>query len=193
MVNALVVVAHPDDETIWMGGKIIREKDWNWTIVSLCRKDDPDRAPKFFKVCRELNAKGFISDLDDEHPEQWLPSIDEVVKRVEPVVHDKKFDYVFTHGANGEYGHKRHIETHKALVEMAKSKMLDFKELICFDYKRREVPFMAVPSGDAPIKLELSDNEFKKKFWLVNEVYGFRRDIFECLSCSKIEAFRKVF
>ena len=42
MKKANVIVAHPDDETIWMGGKIIHEKDFQWTILSLCRKDDLD-------------------------------------------------------------------------------------------------------------------------------------------------------
>ena len=65
-IKALCIVAHPDDETIWMGGKILKEKDWDWTILSLCRGDDRDRMPKFKKVCRIYGAKAVISDLDDE-------------------------------------------------------------------------------------------------------------------------------
>ncbi|MEM4257185.1 MAG: PIG-L family deacetylase [Candidatus Diapherotrites archaeon] len=191
MVKAISIVAHPDDETIWMGGKILREKNWSWVILSLCRKDDPDRAPKFFRVCKALNAKGFISDLDDENPEKDL-SLDEVVKRIEPIVHDKKFDFVFTHGKNGEYGHKRHIEVHNAVIEMYKSGLLKLKNLLCFNYKRNENPFMCLPNEDAQEKLELTDSEFREKQRLVHEVYGFRKDIFEYLSCSKTETFQKV-
>ena len=66
MVNALVIVAHPDDETIWMGGTILQNPSWNWTIASLCRKNDLDRMPKFLKVCKHYNANSIISDLDDE-------------------------------------------------------------------------------------------------------------------------------
>ena len=46
--------------------------DWNWTIISLCRKDDKDRAPKFRKVCKKLGAKCTMSDLEDEQPEDEL-------------------------------------------------------------------------------------------------------------------------
>ena len=58
--DALCVVAHPDDETIWMGGTILRNKNFNWTILSLCRKNDLERAEKFKKVCKFYNAKPII-------------------------------------------------------------------------------------------------------------------------------------
>ena len=59
--KVLVAVAHPDDETIWMGNMLLKNMDnWDTTIISLCRKDDPDRAPKFGKVCEIYKAKGDV-------------------------------------------------------------------------------------------------------------------------------------
>jgi hypothetical protein len=49
-----------------MGGIILRNRRWDWTIFSLCRESDADRALKFRRVCEFYNAKGIISDLDDE-------------------------------------------------------------------------------------------------------------------------------
>ena len=192
MVKALVIVAHPDDETIWMGGKILREKDWGWVVLSLCRKDDPDRAPKFFRVMEKLNARGFMSDLEDDQPEQPLEDIDEVVRRIEPVVDDKKFDVVYTHAPNGEYGHNRHKETNRAVHLMIDDGLLECNELFEFDYVRRENPFRTEPNPKANIKFTLTPQEFEKKRYLINEVYGFRKDSFEYISCHGIEPFRKV-
>jgi len=36
-----------------------------WTVVTLCRKSDPDRMPRFFRALQQLNATGAMGDLDD--------------------------------------------------------------------------------------------------------------------------------
>ena len=72
--SAVVIVAHPDDETLWIGGEMLLHPNWNWFVVCLCRKNDNDRAPKFYKALKELNAEGIMGDMNDG-PEQTLSLI----------------------------------------------------------------------------------------------------------------------
>src|SRR5436190_16883849 len=67
--SVAVIVAHPDDETLWLGGTILSHPSWHWFILSLCRGSDQDRCPRFFQALKALGAEGKMNDLDDG-PEQ---------------------------------------------------------------------------------------------------------------------------
>ena len=193
-VEALCVVAHPDDETIWMGGVILQNPDWNWTIISLCRKNDPDRAPKFRKICKILNARSIISDLDDENLEP-LP-VSEVTEKIKENLPRKKYDFVFTHGKNGEYGHIRHKEVHKAIKRMIEEKEIDCKKIYFFSYlpdgmKWKEDSNLRIPIANtkSSLRICLDDDSLQKKIELITKVYGFGPESFEALSCGSRETF----
>jgi LmbE family N-acetylglucosaminyl deacetylase len=185
----LVIVAHPDDETIWMGGTLLKSKD-SKTILSLCRKNDKDRAPKFKKVCRLLKAKTHISDLDDAEEGYYKDiSAQDIIKRILKIAKNKKYDFLYTHGENGEYKHIRHIEIHKAVNEMLQKKLLSAKEVFFFSYLREEnEKFCNInPNADKLIRLEKP--YFKMKKHLIHEVYGFQKGGFEVESSRDVETF----
>ena len=192
--RCLVIVAHPDDETIWMGGMILKHKDWKWTILSLCRKNDVDRAPKFKKVCEYYGADGVIGDLDDEILKP-LP-VKVVVNKIKEYLKDFNYDYIFTHGSNGEYGHLRHKEIHKAVNKMIYDNELKCRKIYYFAYKsgKDKAPHnskikIPIPKIDAEESVRLNSKEFNDKFKLITEVYGFKKNIFESLSCHNVESF----
>jgi LmbE family N-acetylglucosaminyl deacetylase len=194
-MNNLVIVAHPDDETIWMGGKILQESNKNWTIISLSRKEDQDRQPKFKKVCKKLKANGIISDLDDEKLEPLDQK--EIIDKIKSLVPNKKYENIYTHGNNGEYGHLRHKEIHRAVKKLIKDNILACKKFFSFSYKlsNKKVPDkpqlrIPVPKKNADEYIELTEDNFKKKVSLVKNMYGFPGESFEVLSCNKNEAFK---
>jgi LmbE family N-acetylglucosaminyl deacetylase len=191
--EALIIVAHPDDETIWMGGMILRNKLWKWTILSLCRASDTDRKPKFERVCKLYNATGLICDLEDE--ELKPIEIDNIINTIKGMLSKRNYDAVFTHGKNGEYGHIRHMETYKAVNKMIEKKQLNASKVYFFNYEKGEnLPFpnLRVPR---PIKksdriLNLNNKEIRLKRKIIKDIYGYPDEKgFELMSCNKIESF----
>ena len=189
MKKVLIIVAHPDDETIWMGGTILENiGKWDLTIISLCRKNDTDRAPKFKKVCELFNAKCFISDLDDSEEDDYKKiSEEEIIDRIKKFA-DKEYDLIYTHGANGEYGHVRHIEIHNTVEKMVKSGVLSCKQIFFFAYVQQDNYCDIDPNANKFINLNDTQTIEKKK--IIQKIYGFKEVSFEFISAKNQEAFK---
>ena len=113
-----VIVAHPDDETLWAGGLLLSHPEWSPFVVTLCRGEDPDRAPKFFKALERLGAKGIMGKLDDG-PDQFPLSSEHVEDTILSLLPKLEFDILLTHAPQGEYTwHRRHGEVSRAVQEL---------------------------------------------------------------------------
>ncbi len=170
--RAIVIVAHPDDETIWMSGFILKHPQMDWAIFSLCRASDPDRAPKFKRVCKYYGAKAIITDLEDDDKLSLKQTLPIIKKLVQDNVNRKKIDYIFTHGSNGEYGHQRHLGVHQVVKQLAKEKFLQPQAIFYFNYKKTIPASSESPERDSDVaarrssesSLRDSDEAMKNEF-----------------------------
>jgi LmbE family N-acetylglucosaminyl deacetylase len=184
-----IIVAHPDDETLWAGGTIMSHPAWEFFVVCLCRKSDPDRAPKFFKVLQILKADGQMGDLDDS-PEQIPLNAELLHESIIKLLPYTYFDLIITHNPNGEYTrHIRHEETGKAVISLWKNGRLHANELWIFAYEDGNKEYYPRPLNSADINFPLSLKIWRKKYRIITEIYGFEKNSFEAMTTPKSESF----
>lgn len=184
-----VIVAHPDDETLWAGGLLLSHPEWSTFIVSLCRGKDPDRAPKFFKVLEYLNAQGAMGDLDDGPGQIPLP-INRVRKAVLSLMPERDYDILLTHATLGEYTrHRRHEEVSRAVWDLWRDGSLRSEKLWHFAYEDGGGAYLPRPRRDACFHLSLSNALWTQKYKIITEVYGFNPTTWEARVVTRTEAF----
>jgi len=187
--NRALIVAHPDDETLWAGGTVLINPSANWEIISLCRKNDKDRSSKFFKVIKELNAVGDIGDLDDGI-EQLPLEIREVEQVILSLLKKREYDIIITHSIKGEYmRHKRHEETGNAVLSLIEKGKLIAKELWMFAYEDGEKKYYPRAIDNADVYTMLPEEIWNKKFKIITDKYGFPSEGWEAKTTPKAEAF----
>jgi LmbE family N-acetylglucosaminyl deacetylase len=118
--RALILHAHPDDETIFAGGLILSNPNWSWTMV--CLTMQPARLESYKNAMKSyleygvdveryltLNKEDTGQDLSDSDKLNWLDAVKNL--NLNP-------DIVITHNSAGEYGHNHHIATNHIAHEL---------------------------------------------------------------------------
>jgi LmbE family N-acetylglucosaminyl deacetylase len=184
-----VIVAHPDDETLWASGTIMLHPESKWTIVTLCRRNDLERAAKFFLAIKRLGATGAMGDLDDG-PEQRPLAGRDVQRTILELLATNRFDLILTHAIWGEYTrHLRHEETAKAVIALRDSSDLVCREVRMFAYEDGGGKYLPRAVGDADVTVRLPEDIWQKKYEIITQTYGFAADSFEAKTTPKQEAF----
>ncbi len=186
---AAVVVAHPDDETLWCGGYIMTHPEFDWRIVTLCRASDPDRAPRFHRVLEQLGAVGEMADLEDEPDQVPLP-IQQIQETTARLLAGRSYSLILTHGPKGEYTrHRRHEECCRSVVALWQSGSIATKRLWLFAYEDGGHAYLPRVCNDADRRDMLTENLWLEKHRLITDVYGYGLDSWEARTVPREEGF----
>ena len=188
-MTVAVIVAHPDDETLWAGGTILSHPSWKWFIVCLCRGSDNDRAPKFLETLQILGSEGIMGNLDDG-PDQKPLDENEPENTILKLLPSIQFDLIITHNPNGEYTrHIRHEETGKAVIKLWHSGKISANELWAFAYEDGDKKYYPRPVETATFYVVLTKRIWLKKYNIITKTYGFDKASFEAETTPRAESF----
>jgi LmbE family N-acetylglucosaminyl deacetylase len=184
-----IIVAHPDDETLWAGGTILSHPQWSCFIVCLSRSEDEERSRKFFQALNILKSVGVIGNLDDG-PEQKPLAEYEAERVILDLLPDRHYDLIITHNPTGEYTkHLRHEETSKAVLSLWQNGKISTTELWTFAYEDGNRQYLPQPVDNANICRTLTRRIWLRKYSIITEIYGFSPDSWEAKTTPKKEAF----
>ena len=120
----LMIVAHPDDETIW-GGDHLLEEDYLVVCITCGTNKIRDREirevlkisdDQLIKLGYPDNPGGVIND--------WSDYKEEITKDLEEIIKMHSYDKIVTHNPQGEYGHIQHIMTNQMVTAVVKNNRL---------------------------------------------------------------------
>ncbi|TCC94786.1 PIG-L family deacetylase [Pedobacter hiemivivus] len=186
-----VIVAHPDDEVLWAGGTLLTHPEWEYFIACLCRKSDPNRAPKFHKALTVFHAKGAMGDLDDG-PAQIPQDKQEIARILLKLLPNVNYDLIITHNPSGEYTrHLRHEEIGTTVLNLWYERKLSSKEIWVFAYEDGNRMYFPQALKTTGLYFDLPNDLWNTKYELITKIYGFEQDSWEAKATPKAEAFWK--
>ena len=122
--ESLMIVAHPDDETIFGGGHL-QEK--NYLVVCLTNGNHPTRKKEFQHLIKQTGNQGLIFDYPDKtngKRDLWLSVKENIKDDIKTLVEKKDWKIIVTHNPDGEYGHIHHQMTSHIVTTYSPKKRL---------------------------------------------------------------------
>lgn len=112
-VNKLMIVAHPDDETIWGGGHLI---DGGYLVVCITDGYNKTRKNEFDTAVKHLNETNIplilnFPDKTFNKRDNWFGIKGKIEDAVDKCINLKDWELIVTHNKEGEYGHIHHKMT----------------------------------------------------------------------------------
>ena len=126
-VDNLMIVAHPDDDTIWGGGHLIED---NYLVVCITCGNVEKRVKEFKSVMNSTNDEYlmlYYPDLTDGKRDDWSTVYNKIEYDIEEIINYKDWNMIVTHNPEGEYGHQHHKMTSSIVTDKVLKNNLEDK------------------------------------------------------------------
>lgn len=182
----VVIVAHPDDETLFFGGLIYSTKDVDWSVIVVTDANadgmGQKRHDQLKQACELLGVKEVYQwDLPDQYSQRL--NQEEIKARLANFIQQHStINKVYTHGPAGEYAHPHHQDVSFAVHSYFLEQENPFNEVWSVAYNS---------SPDLSIELTAEQYEHKRNILMgpyLSEVSRFMN----LLPCTWSEGFHRL-
>ena len=160
----LMIVCHPDDETLW-GSELLNTED-QWFILALTNGKNNLRNEKFEKSLKIFGKTGTILDFPDDGLKWKEKTVIKIKEDLDQIIKSKSYNKIVTHNPDGEYGHISHIQISKIIYDLVQDK----SKLYYFSFSK----IKKVLSSKAIKSLKLYFGNFKLKYLFFNNLKRFK-------------------
>jgi len=114
----LMIVAHPDDESIFAGNEILNH---SYYIVCITNGKNEARRKEFNTMLDKTNNTGIIlsyPDKIDGQRDDWSNVSKDIENDLNLIIANNNWKKIVTHNLQGEYGHIHHKMTNKLVTNI---------------------------------------------------------------------------
>ncbi len=172
--DEIMIVAHPDDETLWGGSHLNNGK---YLVLCITNEKNPLRTREFNAIIKQSGSLGMMLSYPDKtngKRDDWSQVDDAIYEDIDDVIGYKKWKHIATHNPDGEYGHIHHKMTSNMVFEACKQHDA-LNQLFYFGnyYKKKEMAY--------DLNGKLDDIQLQKKMALL-ERYSSQKQTIDKLS-----------
>lgn len=118
--SRLMIVAHPDDESLF-GGEALTSSG-HWMVVCVTNASNETRRRELAAAMQSIGASYTMLDhADDLHNGNFSPLLE---TQLRALVDAAPYELIVTHGPSGEYGHPQHRAVHALVRRLAAGRPL---------------------------------------------------------------------
>lgn len=154
--DKLMIVAHPDDDTIWGGAHLLSD---DYLVVCITNGYNDVRRAEFEKAMEFSGDKALILSYPDKtfkKRDDWTKVREGIIDDLTRIIAYKDWKLIVTHNTKGEYGHQHHIMTNEIVTRIYRENRPKDSELYYFGkYYRAKNIKNAEKDGAVPISDEL--------------------------------------
>lgn len=117
-INKLMIVAHPDDETIWGGYHLLKD---DYLVVCVTCGNNKTRVNEIKEALKYSNDKLIMLNFPDKvfgKRSDWKEEKENIRKDIKKIIEYKNWDLIITHNPEGEYGHEHHKMTSEIVTSL---------------------------------------------------------------------------